>query len=91
MGRAKIKRLFIKKSLTIKEVFKIINSNAQEIECFNSWFDQGIECHILQLGSQKWIKGKIKISVNVEFYPDEPSDDSSSEPPSNLDDISQTF
>lgn len=87
----RLKQYLSGNSLNIKESFKIINSNAQEIECYNYWFDQGIECSILQLGSQEWVNGKIKIKVDVEFYPDEPIKDSHLEPPSILDDIRQTI
>ncbi|PSF33603.1 hypothetical protein C7H19_19630 [Aphanothece hegewaldii CCALA 016] len=78
-------------SINIKEKFTIQNSNAQEIECYNYWFAQGVECSILQLGSQKWVKGKIKIKITVDFYPDETIKNSSLESPSILDDLRQTI
>jgi hypothetical protein len=45
------------------------------------WLCEGKNCEILHLGLSSWKKGKIKINVTVEFYPDEPE--------SPLDDIRQ--
>ncbi|MBW4489119.1 MAG: hypothetical protein KME12_15125 [Trichocoleus desertorum ATA4-8-CV12] len=36
------------------------------------WFEDGVDCEVLRLGDKSWQKGKIKIKVSVEFYPDEP-------------------
>lgn len=36
------------------------------------WFDEGVSCEILRLGSQSWRKGKLRITINVEFCPDQP-------------------
>lgn len=77
--------------LEIKEYFKFKKTDGKEIEYPNFWFEEGVKCSLLRVGSQKWLKGKIKISVNVEFYPDEPIKDSQIEPPSILDDIRQTI
>lgn len=33
-----------------------------------NWFQKGIDCEILTLGSQSWKKGKVKIKISVEFY-----------------------
>lgn len=48
------------------------------------WFDEGIECEVLQPASKGWQKGKIKLKVTLEFIPDEPS---INEPESPLDDL----
>lgn len=39
-----------------------------------SWFDQGVDCEILKLGSSEWQKGRLKIRVSIEFCPDEPEE-----------------
>ncbi|NEN93551.1 MAG: hypothetical protein F6K48_33620 [Okeania sp. SIO3H1] len=31
-------------------------------------FDSGIDCEILNIGSDKWKKGKFRVKINVEFY-----------------------
>lgn len=36
-----------------------------------NWFQNGIDCEILTLGSQSWKKGKVKLKISVEFYVDE--------------------
>ncbi|MEH2263701.1 KGK domain-containing protein [Nostoc sp.] len=36
-----------------------------------NWFQKGIDCQILTLGSQRWKKGKVKIKISVEFYIEE--------------------
>jgi len=36
------------------------------------WFNQGANCEILRLGGKNWQKGKLRIKLTVEFYPDEP-------------------
>jgi hypothetical protein len=35
------------------------------------WFDSGMECEILQVGSDGWKVGKVRIKVDVEFYVEE--------------------
>lgn len=60
---------------------------------FENWFAQGIDCKILNLGSQSWKKGKVKFQVSIEFYIEEDvekteSEDSKiTEPESPLDDL----
>ncbi|MEH2047828.1 KGK domain-containing protein [Nostoc sp.] len=36
-----------------------------------NWFQNGMDCEILTLGSQSWKKGKVKIKISVEFYVEE--------------------
>lgn len=38
----------------------------------SDWFENGVECKILQAGSNGWKSGRIKVNVTVEFIPDEP-------------------
>jgi hypothetical protein len=49
-------------------------------------FENGLDGEVLKIGAKGWRKGKLKIRVSVEFYPDEPE---ISEPESPLDDIRQ--
>ncbi|HEY9905788.1 MAG TPA: KGK domain-containing protein [Candidatus Sericytochromatia bacterium] len=44
------------------------------------WFNDGIDCEILQIGSKGWQKGKVRIKVSVEFYVEEDSEQLVSEP-----------
>jgi hypothetical protein len=59
------------------------------------WFNDGIDCEILQLGSKSWQKGKVRIKVSVEFYIEEDSEQLTSDtseielPESPLDDLRQ--
>ena len=32
------------------------------------WFDEGINCEILDLSTRRWCKGKVKVRVAVEFF-----------------------
>ncbi len=32
------------------------------------WFDEGINCEILDLATRRWRKGKVRVQVAVEFY-----------------------
>lgn len=44
------------------------------------WYREGVDCEMLKPGSN-WKKGKLKIRISIEFYPDRPE--------SPLDDIRQ--
>ncbi len=50
------------------------------------WLDEGIDCEILNLGSNKWKKGKIKVKFSVEFYV-EPEEEQKISDPDSLDDL----
>jgi ribosomal protein L31E len=50
-------------------------------------FKSGIDCEILNLGSQKWKKGKVLFKLSVEFYIEE--EPVIKEPESPLDDLRQ--
>lgn len=55
----------------------------------------GVDANILRIGSQGWKKGKIKLKLTLEFYPDEPEETTSiddaeiNQTSSPLDDIRQ--
>ena len=64
--------------------FEYINLKAQEfievikrclsigVEAKNILFTQGLECEALRFGAKSWQKGKVRIKLTLEFYPDEP-------------------
>lgn len=56
---------------------RLINDN-------NIWFKEGVNFQILKAGSSGWQKGKIKVSVTLEFIPDELEEEKSP-----LDDVRQ--
>ncbi len=54
------------------------------------WFDNGLDCEILQVGAKGWQKGKFRIKVALEFIPNEPEIQQIpdiTEPESSLEDI----
>ncbi|MBW4683413.1 MAG: hypothetical protein KME19_25490 [Microcoleus vaginatus WJT46-NPBG5] len=36
------------------------------------FLNEGMPCEFLKLGSPKWRKGRLKVKLVLEFYPDEP-------------------
>jgi hypothetical protein len=54
-----------------------------------NFLEEGVPCEILKVNSSGWKKGKLKIRVSVEFYPDEP--EAIDPPASPLDDIRQNM
>lgn len=68
-------------------------------EAFIRLFDNGIDCEILNLGSEGWKKAKVRVKLTVEFYVEseetkEISNNNNSEyiePESPLDDLRQKF
>lgn len=36
-----------------------------------NWFQEGIDCEVLQLGSPTWRRGKLRLRVSVEFIPED--------------------
>ncbi|NES04448.1 MAG: KGK family protein [Okeania sp. SIO2F4] len=78
------------------EIIKPPNIDEPYARLFNS----GIDCEILNLGSDKWKKGKFRVKITVEFYVEseeieEISNNNNSEQPesevSPLDDLRQKF
>lgn len=68
-------------------------------EPFGRWFENGINCEILNLGSEGWKKAKVSVKLTVEFYveseeTEEVSNNNNSEyiePESLLNDLRQKF
>jgi KGK domain len=38
------------------------------------WFDEGISCEILDMSTRQWCKGKVRVSVSVEFLIEDSDD-----------------
>ncbi|NJL83257.1 MAG: hypothetical protein HC890_10425 [Chloroflexaceae bacterium] len=53
------------------------------VESRKEWIQEGKACEFLQLGGKLWKKGRVKIRITVEFYPQEPE--------SPLDDVRQAI
>ena len=37
-------------------------------EPYSRWFENGMDCEILNLGSEEWKKAKVRVKLTVEFY-----------------------
>ena len=37
----------------------------------HQWFEEGEECELLSVGDSGWRKGRLRISLNIEFIPDQ--------------------
>lgn len=80
------------KSLEEREIKEVSIRQAN-----SKWFSEGKDCEILRIGANGWQKGKLKLNVSLEFYPDEPeveetpvSKESELQPPTSpLDDLRQ--
>jgi hypothetical protein len=92
-------RISALKSLTIELVKKIHSKHWEEKLGFpesfyaynysEKFFEKGISSEVLQANASGWKKGKIRIRVSVEFYPDE--SEAIDPPASPLDDIRQNM
>jgi KGK domain len=58
-------------TFTVGEFANVIGGFIQQVMKISpqGWSKDGVECCVLQPGSEKWVKGKVKISL--EFIPDE--------------------
>jgi hypothetical protein len=70
------------------DIYYMINNNGKEEQLQEQWLNEGVKCSRLKVGSNQWEKGKIQVSINVEFCPDEPEIE---EPPSPLDEIRKSL
>ena len=67
------------KGILSKQLYESLKNNQIDIHpgvkngsiIYHNWFTNGIDCEILQLGSESWEKGRLKINISVEFIPDE--------------------
>jgi hypothetical protein len=41
---------------------------------YEKYFDEGVECEILDLGSEDWVKGKMRLRLSLEFVLDPPAE-----------------
>ncbi|WP_107669195.1 KGK domain-containing protein [Cyanothece sp. BG0011] len=80
---------FIKSRLlkVMTDHFHHIGIRGEFINSFDV-FKYGQNCEILQVGSNGWKKGKIRLKVSLEFIPDEPEIKEIESP---LDDIRQSM
>jgi KGK domain len=62
--------------------------NESSYQAQKKWINEGVECELLELASPSWKKGKVKVKVTLEFYPDEPENIQSESP---LDEIRKTI
>ncbi|ABA24160.1 conserved hypothetical protein [Trichormus variabilis ATCC 29413] len=55
------------------ELQQQLNENGIVIQQQHSktWFNEGLDCQILNIGSQGWKRGKVKFNISVEFYIEE--------------------
>lgn len=60
----------------------------EDYDHHKTWFTDGYEAEVLDVGAEGWKKGRIKINISVEFIPDDPEDVSQESP---LDDIRQSI
>lgn len=82
-----------------RQLYNQLNHNGIHINQANSnsWFERGINCKILNLGSQTWKQGKVRFKMSVEFYIEEDIDNINSEdsiipePESPLEDLRRTI
>jgi KGK domain len=40
---------------------------------FDFWTKTGVRCSLLKIGASKWVAGKIRVKITLEFVPDEPN------------------
>ncbi|EAZ90202.1 KGK domain-containing protein [Crocosphaera chwakensis] len=80
---------FIKSRLlkVLTDHFHHVGIRGEFINSFDI-FKYGQNCEILQIGSNGWKKGKIRLKVSLEFIPDEPEIKKIESP---LDDIRQSM
>ena len=69
----------------LDKIFEILRANGVNINPKDA-FENGLNGELLKIGAKGWQKGKLRIKVSLEFYPDEPE---ISEPESPLDDLRQ--
>lgn len=50
----------------------LVNEFKTSLGTSNWWVAPGTDCEILKIGSKGWKKGKVKLKIIIEFYPDEP-------------------
>ena len=70
------------------KIYSRSNNSTKSYLTNNKWLTEGKDCEILQVGSNGWKKGKIRLKVSLEFIPDEPEINEIESP---LDDIRQSM
>ena len=54
------------------EINKKFYDSNQRSNRTKDWLSEGVDCEILKIGAKGWKKGKLRISVSLDFCPDEP-------------------
>ena len=62
------------KMLTVGEIVPLFQKNLVQQNLH--WFQNGVRCRLLKLGSDKWLRGtvKIRLTLSVEFRADDGQD-----------------
>ncbi|MGD1717560.1 KGK domain-containing protein [Dapis sp. BLCC M172] len=73
LGANNFKYLYLTNYQLIPVILRRVDIRNREIKnkLFYDDYD-GLECEVIKPGAQSWQKGKIKVELNVKFYPDEP-------------------
>ena len=70
------------------DIYSSSKGSTKSYKTNNKWLLDGKDCEILQVGSNGWKKGKIRLKLSLEFIPDEPEMNEIESP---LDDIRQSI
>ena len=58
----------------ISKILQVSNFNDLQKDGYKprtQWINEGLECEVLNIGSDRWKKGKVRIKITLEFCPDE--------------------
>lgn len=68
----KVKQAIRYRLMKILEVSKFSDlENDNSYKPRMKWIDEGLDCEVLNLGSDRWKKGKVRVKISFEFCPDE--------------------
>jgi hypothetical protein len=51
------------------QLYHSANTNAGTL---GKWLSEGVGAKVLQFGAKSWRKGKVKLKISLEFYPENP-------------------
>ena len=69
-------------TLKVRDILTYCISKILQVSSFNDlqkdgykprtqWINEGLECEVLNIGSDRWKQGKVRIKITLEFCPDE--------------------
>lgn len=58
----------------IKQVKNHSNLGYRDLQDNELWLKEGVDCEVLTVEGGGWKKGKIRINISVEFYPEDSED-----------------